>query len=659
MGENTLRRFKARVLLTSRFVWHRKGLWLRAALCWLVGMTFTLADREHDYDTRLQLRGSQPTDSRIVIVKITPEEWRRWLLQNGSELPPVSDSTFIADSFFWNIQAWHKILSQTLDEKPLAIGVSTYFGENIPPSLDMIKQSSVFSDTRVVWSTQLNDEGRLLKSWFGSPRRITLGLNEHFIDGDGVVRRISTAREQLPLFATQLLRHDPQFLQLHGRRITVGDSVINFRGRTNTFTNISFGDFISKNYPLQFLKGKIVLVGSADVEGSFYQTPIGKMTRDEISATIIDNIQNKRWIHRPSLYLIGFIFFIFVFATAWVTSNYPQFFAIFIIACFNIFYSSLSLWVFDALYIWTPIFATALVSLVTYITFLSFQLTLKEYMNVQLENERQFLFEVEQLKNNFLSLISHDLKTPIAKIQGICDRLITEYPEREFTGDLSSLRAVASELHRYIRTILEITRVESRNFSINKDSADMNEIIEAVVNQLEPLALNKRIMITKQLEPMFLIEVDQILVHEVVLNLIENAIKYTPEGGTVKVSSREVDDRVLVMVEDSGPGIPPNEQMRIFEKFYRGELGKTQSKGSGLGLYLVKYFVELHEGRVFLESTMGHGTRVGFSLPLGESGGVLTTTEKAEWFDEPRSSLSDLPAVNLQSNQGGKNEIQS
>jgi two-component system phosphate regulon sensor histidine kinase PhoR len=302
---------------------------------------------------------------------------------------------------------------------------------------------------------------------------------------------------------------------------------------------------------------------------------------------------------------------------AWLTSTYPQFLASFMIICLNVFYITFSLWTFDTYYFWIPIMAPAIVSFVTYITFLSFQLTLKEYLNEQLEKEHQFLLDVEELKNNFLSLISHDLKTPIAKIQAIVDRLIAQYPGHEFAGDLTSLREVTAELHRYIRTILQIARVESRDFRINKDSADINEIIETVVEQLDPLARNKKMVLKTNLEPMFLIEVDHILMHEVILNLIENAIKYTPEGGHVEVSSQEVDGNVIIMVEDSGPGIPESEQARVFEKFYRGELGKSQPKGSGLGLYLVKYFIELHAGKVLLDSSP-KGTKIGFSLPVGE-----------------------------------------
>lgn len=619
MTESSLRKIKAWMLLTWRFIWQRKGLWLRAALCWMVGITFTLADREFDYDTRLFIRGEQTKDEQIVIVQMRHEDWSQWVKAHFTQKNTPTPTSFITDSYFWNENAWSVLLKKLLDESPLVVGVSYYFGENLNiPPIESLK-SPIFSDSRIVWSTIFSTEGRTLSTWFGKKRNRTVGVNEPFVDSDGIVRRLVMNTDQVPSLAIQLLNRHPDFTSYDYSELKRLQPAINFRGKSNSFEQIQFSDFVDGRYASDFFKNKIVLLGSADVEGAMFRTPNGVMTRDEITATAIDNIKNERWIHRPHLAWIGLLYLLFVLLSAWVTSHYPQTFAFILIVCFNLFYATLSLWFFDAYYIWTPIFATALVSLVTYVTFLSFQLTLKEYLNLQLENERQFLFELEQLKNNFLSLISHDLKTPIAKIQAICDRLMAQYPDRELNNDLTSLRDVASELHRYIRTILEITRVESRNFSINKDAADINEIIEAVALQLDPLARNKKIQIVLNLEPMFLIEVDQILIHEVVLNLIENAIKYTPDGGVVKVSSREVDDRVLVMVEDNGPGIPPEEQMRIFEKFYRGELGKAQPKGSGLGLYLVKYFVELHHGKVFLESHLNQGTKVGFTLPISEN----------------------------------------
>lgn len=275
-----------------------------------------------------------------------------------------------------------------------------------------------------------------------------------------------------------------------------------------------------------------------------------------------------------------------------------------------------SLWLFDSHFFWTPIFAPLLLLSTTFVVFLSLKLSVKENLNWRLEQERTYLYEIKQLKDNFVSLISHDLKTPIAKIQGIVDRMLTQIKDEKLKSDLKSLRNESSELNRYIQSIIRVLRVESREIKLNIEPTDINQLIERVTQQVEPLASLKSINITSHLEPLFSIEIDSVLVQEVILNLVENAIKYTPKNGKIKIISSEIDDHVLVVVEDSGAGISKDEQTKIFEKFHRGKEHSFQTKGTGLGLYLVKYFIELHGGEVFLESEISKGTTVGFTLPL-------------------------------------------
>jgi signal transduction histidine kinase len=158
--------------------------------------------------------------------------------------------------------------------------------------------------------------------------------------------------------------------------------------------------------------------------------------------------------------------------------------------------------------------------------------------------------------------------------------------------------------------------MENNSVQIRKEATDLNEVVGKVVEQIKPLAQDKRQGLDVHLEPMFSIEVDTIMIQEVILNLIENAVKYTPNDGKIEVEIQEVDDKVIFAVRDNGPGIPKKDREHIFEKFFRGQAEQSAVKGTGLGLFLVKYFVELHGGEVFLESDLGKGTRVGFTLPL-------------------------------------------
>src|SRR5690606_10893124 len=127
---------------------------------------------------------------------------------------------------------------------------------------------------------------------------------------------------------------------------------------------------------------------------------------------------------------------------------------------------------------------------------------------------------------------------------------------------------------------------------INREATDLNQLVESAYNQVLVLAEDKRQELTLHLEPLFLVEIDGVLIQEVILNLIENAIKYTPSGGKISISTDEVDDSVLFLVDDTGPGVAPEDQEKIFEKFFRGKAHQNATKGTGLGLFLVKYFVE-------------------------------------------------------------------
>jgi len=298
-----------------------------------------------------------------------------------------------------------------------------------------------------------------------------------------------------------------------------------------------------------------------------------------------------------------------------VLNVYPQSIAFVCLLWFGTLLTALSLWVFDSFYYWMPIVSPLVELIIAYIIFVGYQLTLKETQAWRLEREKVLITELEQLKNNFVSLISHDLKTPIAKIQAICDRLLASQQVPETKEGLQSLRKESQELHRYIQSILQISRLESSKLEIRREPMDLNALVENVFDQMGPIIRDKGQSIVKELEPMFSIEIDGVLIQEVILNLIENASKYTPAQGQIKVRTQEVDDKVIFSVQDNGPGISKEDQERIFEKFFRGQ-AQAHTKGTGLGLFLVKYFVELHGGHVFLESQSGQGTRVGFTLPL-------------------------------------------
>jgi signal transduction histidine kinase len=138
-----------------------------------------------------------------------------------------------------------------------------------------------------------------------------------------------------------------------------------------------------------------------------------------------------------------------------------------------------------------------------------------------------------------------------------------------------------------------------------------------VTDRYEFLAQSKNIQIVKELEPLFSVKIDGELIRQVLSNLIENAIKYSPENSTIKVRTKEGHGKIKVSVVDEGPGIPPEELDNVFLKFYRSKQVKTSAiKGTGLGLYLAKYFVELHGGSLKAESQIQKGSRFTVEIPF-------------------------------------------
>jgi two-component system, OmpR family, phosphate regulon sensor histidine kinase PhoR len=608
------------VLYHALVIWRTKAFWMRAILCWAIGAAALLSDDFSKFDSRLQVRGPQKSNADIVIVDISERDWSALDPDSRNILKPLKEVVSLSDAFFWNQRSWERLLRAILADKPAAVGVTFYFGENIRvQNAYSIATKAVFQDPRIVWGADVDGAGRVLLPAFSTSYNTNVGLRSLRADDDGTVRRFSSSQIASPHLSVRLAE------MLHGSALNPLGSqdfqqptLINYVGPAESFRVISFKDIVENRIDSQALSGKIVLIGSLANPVEQMQTPLGRMSRTEIMANIIDNVIFGKNVSRLPVFAYLSLLIVLMMGSLWVLISYPQSVALVFFVMTGVIWSSLSAWAFDVGHVWIPVLAPLLQLVATYIIFLSYRLTLNEQRTWRLEQEQRYLSEIEQLKTNFVSMMSHDLKTPIAKIQAICDRLLATHPESTLVLDLKSLRRSSDDLHRYIQSILQVTKVEAKDFKISKEVTDINEDIERVISRVSTLAHEKNIRLESNLEPMFSIEADTTLIQEVILNLIENAIKYTPEGGRVTVTSRERDDNVEVIVEDTGPGIAASEQKEIWGKFIRGrsQQDATKTTGTGLGLYLVKYFIELHGGKVYLESRVGEGTRIGFSIPI-------------------------------------------
>ena len=594
-------------------LWKARGLWLRILFCWALGTSFSFFDETKDYDLRFRMRGAQEAAKQIVVVFFDQEDWTSWHGSSSNLIRSLKEFSVITDSFFWKAKTWDLLLGKILAQNPKTVGVTFFFNDQLPKPDDSYH---ALSDPRVVWAGQLDNEGRPALPLMANSYGYNVALVDLREDEDRVLRRFASPLAPLPHMGLKLAEVETG-TSAQELNSTLGESkLINFRGPRNIFPAVSALAVLQERVPPGFFKDKIVLIGSHSVQAHQYQTPLGQMSRTDILAEIVDNVLAKRWISRLALWLSSLYLLLVLMMAVGILITYPQAVAFVFLLWLGLGTTALSLWIFDSFYFWIPALSPLVLELVTYVIFLGYQLSLKENQTWRLEQETSLLSELDQLRNNFVSLISHDLKTPIAKIQAICDRLLAGAVSEDVKDGLHSLRKESTELHRYIQSILQISRLESSQVQVRKEAVDLNGLVENVIAQLRPVFEDKRQTVDVLLEPMFSIEVDSVMIQEVILNLVENAIKYTPNDGHIKVQTQEVEDKVIFAVKDSGPGIPKEDQEHIFEKFFRGQAHQSQIKGTGLGLFLVKYFIELHGGEVFLETEVGKGTRVGFTLPL-------------------------------------------
>jgi two-component system phosphate regulon sensor histidine kinase PhoR len=226
---------------------------------------------------------------------------------------------------------------------------------------------------------------------------------------------------------------------------------------------------------------------------------------------------------------------------------------------------------------------------------------------------------IQRRNAEFVSAVSHEMKTPLASVRAYVELLADGDAEDEATREefLSVIQSQTERLQRLIDNLLNLSRIEAGVVDVNKAPRSLNEMLEEAVNLLQPAAAHKRMQLTADLSPLYLgVNADRDTLLQAAINLVSNALKYTPEGGRVTVRSRLVDDSVVCEVQDTGVGLSLEDRQKVFEKFYRVKKDQQMASGTGLGLPLVKHIVEdVHGGRIEVESEVGHGSTFRIILP--------------------------------------------
>ncbi|MCB0349971.1 MAG: CHASE2 domain-containing protein [Bdellovibrionales bacterium] len=600
--------------------WLFTGLRLLLAL----GIAFFICQIQLDYlesmfyDLRVRLRPTPATSNKIVIVNIdikTQEMLKR--------LPDANDTT--------------QLFKQLNLARPKKILYTQDFSEVIGSyeELELLAEAAaqipfVVVEDRKLPEVGLEEEFQLLPPLqniqvISGPKT----NDSQTFAKDGVSRRIVVSLEGAPLLhaqvANEITSRSPNFKyrgQFEYKR--TNQLYINYRP-ADTYESFSFIDVAEGRVPLENFTDKIVIIGrdtrsnALDYVSTPYSRDVLAMSRGELHANMLDTlILNNSPLTTPDWVNI-FITCLIAILTVFVVLTLRPARGLMILGI-AIFAFAIVAWaLFATLGLWIDVAHPFLAIFICYYFFIPYRLIIENRKSWEYYQRNTLLTQVEELKSNFLRMMSHDLKTPLARIQGMTEIALRD-ENKLSSKQIDALKNIGSsseELTDFVGSILNLGRIESKEIKLQLKSKDINALLSNIVQNLKYLAQQKNITITTEFEPMFSLKVDEDLIRQVFTNLIENAIKYSPENSSILISTEEVDGRLVIQVADQGMGIPKNEQPQLFSKFYRSRNVRDGSiKGSGLGLYLSRYFVNLHKGAITVESEPNKGSTFTVELPM-------------------------------------------
>ena len=397
---------------------------------------------------------------------------------------------------------------------------------------------------------------------------------------------------------------------------------------SNQYPRYSFVDILKNRISPDKIRNKILLVGtlSSDDSADFTLTPYSKVAyvnpKLAVHANILDSILNHEGILRVPSWINVLVTLSLTFAVMWWIMTSTPLYGVCATVVLGLFFLIVSHALFQNKGWWLRESQPLVGIFISYYLSVPYRLIREYKTRWNYQQENQLMVQVEELKTNFLNLITHDLKTPVARIQGLIEVLLRKAQPRLLNQDVEALKHIlesTEELNRFISSVLELNQVENKRIQIQRQSKDINRLIEQSVETFSAKAHSKKIKITPCLEPLFPIRIDASLISKVLNNLIDNAIKYSPEGSEVRIESKEENEWVCISISDQGFGMTREEQKNLFTRFYRAKNDRTTTiPGTGLGLYLTKFFIEAHQGSVQVVSDVGKGSTFRIFLPLND-----------------------------------------
>ena len=241
------------------------------------------------------------------------------------------------------------------------------------------------------------------------------------------------------------------------------------------------------------------------------------------------------------------------------------------------------------------------------------------------------LKQAETLRSNLLSDVAHELRTPLSVLQGNLQAILDEvYPMEQ--EEIARLYDQTRLLGRLVEDLHELAQVEAKQLPLNLRPVELGELVRDVVETFGPAAKAEETNLSMDIpDDLPAVQVDPARMTQVLHNLLSNALRHTPSGGTISVSAGRGEDAVWLAVQDTGEGIPPEDLSHVFDRFYRVDRARARGTGgAGLGLAIVRAIVEMHGGKVWADSdgVPGHGSRLTIQIPIGGSHTGLPVQEK-------------------------------
>jgi two-component system phosphate regulon sensor histidine kinase PhoR len=232
------------------------------------------------------------------------------------------------------------------------------------------------------------------------------------------------------------------------------------------------------------------------------------------------------------------------------------------------------------------------------------------------------LKRADLIRRDFVANVSHELRTPLTAIKGYAEALLDDPDDADARQRfLQIIQRHGTRMERLVADLLRLARLDARQEQLDRVPTDLRELLDGVVEDLEPLITEKQTQVSVEADPgLASVALDPAKVHDIVRNLVENAVNYTPPCGVVQVRATAAGGNLSVVVADNGPGIPSEDLGRVFERFYRVDKSRGRPGGTGLGLAIVKHLADLHGGTVTVTNAVGGGARFEVRIPVDEAG---------------------------------------